>query len=291
MNRFHSILVTGGKGMLASALTALLQRRKLPFVSVDIDVCDITLEAPVKALFSRFKPTLLLNCAAHTRVDAAQQEEGKANAVNGHAVGALAAQAAKYGTKMVHFSTEAVFDGKSARPYRPEDAPAPLSAYGRSKLLGERKLAEVNPPGWLLVRTCWLYGPKGLSFPRTMIERAKAGQPIKVINDQTGAPTYTFDLAAAVLELIERDAGGIWHLCNSGQATWHEFARTTLETFGLRANVESVTTEQWLQLRPKTAPRPRYSVLDNSAYAALTGQPLRPWQEALQDFRRILAMP
>lgn len=282
---YKSIVVAGGKGMLASAILALLQGRDLRVLSVDYDTCDITDSNAVKTLFADARPTLLINCAAHTRVDACETEEDKANAINGDAVGHLASCAKQYGTKLIHFSTDFVFDGASRRPYRPDDAPNPISAYGRSKLLGERTLQEHNPPGWIIARTAWLYGPRGASFPRAIIERARSGQPLQVVTDQVGSPTYTGDLAAAVLELVDHRAQGIWHLTNAGQTSWHEFAKATLEQFGLNNEVGAITAADWKRLRPASANRPAYSVMDISAFEKLTGHPMPLWQSGLVRFR------
>jgi dTDP-4-dehydrorhamnose reductase len=284
MTLYDSIIIAGGRGMLAQAIVATLAARNLTAVAVDRATVDITREADVEQLFSRYKPTLLINCAAHTKVDLCEDEPGKADAINGHAVGLLAAMARKHNTFLVHYSTDFVFDGKGHRPYRIDDEVNPLSAYGRSKLLGERKLQENSPEKWLILRTAWLYGRGGPSFPRTMIERGRAGQPLKVVNDQVGSPTYTPDLAAATLDLLDRGRTGLWHLTNSGQTSWFEFARAALQQFGVPATVGSISTADWMLARPKQAIRPSYSVLDVNPFAEAVGRPMRDWQAALKDF-------
>ena len=286
MNIFDSIVITGGYGMLANALLCKLAQRKLSVHAVDRDVCDITRESDVASLFQSARPTLLINCAAHTKVDQCEDEEAAANAINGTGVGLLATACKKSGTMLVHFSTDFVFDGQGKRPYRSDDPVGPVSAYGRSKLLGEQKLQENAPDRWLILRTAWLYGRNGPNFPRTIVERGKAGQPLKVVDDQVGSPTYTEDLAAATLELIDLQKNGIWHLSNSGQTSWYEFARAALEEFGVKAEVAPTTTAQWLAIRPKQARRPAYSVLDVSPFEKATGHPMRPWREALRDYAR-----
>jgi len=286
MSIFDSIVITGGYGMLANALLRKLAQRKLSVHAVDRDVCDITRESDVASLFQSARPTLLINCAAHTKVDQCEDEEAAANAINGTGVGLLAAACKKSGAMLVHFSTDFVFDGQGKRPYRSDDPVGPVSAYGRSKLLGEQKLQEHAPDKWLILRTAWLYGRNGPNFPRTIVERGKAGQPLKVVDDQIGSPTYTEDLAAATLELIELGKNGIWHLSNSGQTSWFEFARAALEEFGVKAEVAPTTTAQWLAIRPKQARRPAYSVLDVSPFEKATGHPMRPWREALRDYAR-----
>ncbi len=289
INPYSSILITGGNGMLAHAFVRNLTARGLSAISIDRASCDITREDDVRRIFETRRPTLLLNCAAHTKVDLCEEQQELANAINGHAVGTLARMAKEQGTFLVHFSTDFVFDGTGSRPYRTDDPVGPLSAYGRSKLLGEQALLANAPDSWLIARTAWLYGRNGPSFPRTMVERGRAGQPLKVVSDQTGAPTYTEDLAAATLDLIDHGATGLWHLSNSGQTNWFEFAKAALEEFGVTAEVAPTTTADWFKLRPKSAHRPAYSVLDVSAFAACVGHPMRPWRDGLRAFAKAVA--
>jgi dTDP-4-dehydrorhamnose reductase len=279
-----SIVITGGGGMLGHALGRALAARGLHPVLLDRQSLDITREADIARLFQEHCPTLLLNCAAHTKVDLCEQQQELADSINGHAVGLLARQAKAHDTFLVHFSTDFVFDGRGSRPYRPDDPVAPLSAYGRSKLLGETLLQQNAPERWLIVRTAWLYGRNGLSFPRTMVERAKSGQPLRVVCDQIGSPTYTEDLAAGTLELIDSGARGLWHLTNAGTTSWLEFARATLAAFGIEAPVASTTAAEWFKLRPASARRPSYSVLEIEPFARQVGHPMRPWQDALTHF-------
>jgi dTDP-4-dehydrorhamnose reductase len=236
-------------------------------------------------MFTEHRPTLLINCAAHTKVDLCEDEREKADAINGHAVGVLAAAAREHGTFVVHFSTDFVFDGDGTRPYRIDDPVGPISAYGRSKLLGEQKLQASAPNHWLILRTSWLYGRGGASFPRTIVERGRQGAPLKVVNDQIGSPTYTPDLAEATLDLIERGKTGVWHVCNSGSTSWFDFACAALEEFQVPASVAPISTADWVAQRPKQAPRPAYSVMDIEPFARAVGRPMRPWREGLRDFR------
>ena len=284
-----SILITGGNGMLAHALVRNLAVRGHAARTVDKATCDVTNPAALKSVITDARPTLIFNCAAHTKVDLCEEQQELADAINGHAVGALAALAKEAGAYLVHFSTDFVFDGSGTRPYRPEDPVGPLSAYGRSKLLGERKLREVNPDRWLIARTAWLYGRNGPNFPRTMVERGRANQPLKVVADQVGSPTYTEDLAAAAIDLVERDATGIFHLTNSGQTNWFEFAKAALKAFGVTAEVSPTTSAEWFKLRPKSAHRPAYSVLETEPFQRIVGRPMRPWQEALDDYAAAVA--
>lgn len=284
MGAYDSIVITGGRGMLADALQKTLAQRGLRVVALDRSACDVTSDAAARELFVRHRPTLLLNCAAHTKVDLCEDEPAKADAINGHAVGRLAALAREHGTFLVHFSTDFVFDGRGDRPYRADDPVNPLSAYGRSKLLGERLLQDHPPARWLILRTSWLYGPGGPNFPRTIVERARQGQTLKVVDDQIGSPTYTIDLAEATLALVDRNLGGLWHFANAGQTTWYDFARAALAAFSAPGNVAPISTAGWLALRPRQAVRPAYSVLDIRPLAEALGNPPRHWSQALAEF-------
>ena len=286
---YDSIVITGGNGMLAHAFVRNLAARGQQAVTVDRATCDITREQDVRQVFEKYKPTLLLNCAAHTKVDLCEEQQQLAEEINGHAVGTLAGLAKEHGTFLVHFSTDFVFDGKGTKPYRTDEPVGPVSAYGQSKLLGERLLQENAPARWLIARTAWLYGRNGPNFPRTMVERGSAGLPLKVVNDQVGSPTYTEDLAAATLALIERESTGLWHLSNSGQTNWYDFAKAALEEFGVSAEVGSTTSAEWFKVRPKSAIRPAYSVLDVSPFGRRVGRPMRHWREALRDYAAAVA--
>ncbi|HSZ55017.1 MAG TPA: dTDP-4-dehydrorhamnose reductase [Tepidisphaeraceae bacterium] len=286
MELYRSIVITGGRGMLAQAVVNVLKQRTLAHVALDRAQCDISRESDVARMFADRQPTLLINCAAHTKVDLCEDEQEKADAINGHGVGNLARAAREHGTFLVHYSTDFVFDGKGMRPYRPDDPVNPLSAYGRSKLLGEKLLQEAALQKWLIARTAWLYGRGGPNFPRTIIERGRQGQPLKVVSDQVGSPTYTQDLAEATFDLLDRNRTGIWHLTNSGQTSWHEFAKSALEEFGVKASVTPITTADWAAIRPKQAHRPSYSVLEVEAFARAVNRPMRPWRQGLRDFRK-----
>jgi dTDP-4-dehydrorhamnose reductase len=284
MSELDRVLITGGGGMLAQALRFDLARRSHASICLDRAACDITDPAAVERAVDTHRPTLVLNCAAHTKVDLCEQEPERADEINGQAVGRLARLCREREAMLVHVSTDFVFDGHANHPYREDDAPSPLSAYGRSKLLGERLLVENAPPKWMLVRTAWVFGPGGANFPRTRVTLARQGKPLSVVDDQIGGPTYTPDLARAMLDLIERGGQGIYHLTNSGQTSWFEFAAATLDAFSARTNLTPTSTRAFFENRPKAAPRPAYSVLDCSRAAQLLGHPMRPWRDALADY-------
>jgi dTDP-4-dehydrorhamnose reductase len=278
----NSILVTGGNGMLALAF-----KKRLPAAHfADKNSLDITDENSVRSFFDRIKPRLLINCAAYTKVDLAEQEKNLADQINGHAVATLAKICREHDTVLVHFSTDYVFDGALRRPLRVDDPLAPQSAYGQSKLLGEQLLQQNAPPDWLIIRTAWLYGPGGVCFPQTILSAARAGKPLTVIDDQIGSPTFTDDLADATLRLIERDARGIYHFVNDGQTNWHDFAVAILDEFGIPTPVAPTTSAQWKTQRPNSAIRPHYSVLDLSKYEAIVSHRPPAWRDALKRYHR-----
>jgi dTDP-4-dehydrorhamnose reductase len=282
---YDSVLITGGGGMLGHALTDVLNKRERQSVALDRAHLDISDHSALEKAFDEHRPTLIFNCAAHTKVDQCEQEKEKADAINGSAVGDLAALCKKSGAALVHVSTDFVFDGTSRRPYLAGDGVNPLSAYGKSKLLGEQAIQDNPPSRWLIVRTAWVYGQHGANFPRTMVTAAQAGKPLTVVNDQLGSPTYTVDLAEAILDLLDSGAAGLWHATNSGQTHWFDFAKATLEEFNIRAKISPTTSADWATQRPTSARRPSYSVLDITELERQIRRRMRPWREALKDFR------
>jgi dTDP-4-dehydrorhamnose reductase len=288
MHIYDRILVTGGNGMLAAAFKARFAPMNLNVIYANRSVIDVCDHASAEKAFSDIRPTLVINCAAYTKVDLAEKEPDKANQCNGYGVGYLAKLCRQHDAMLVHYSTDYVFDGTQTRPLQPGDPLGPLGAYGKSKLLGEQLLQENAPERWLILRTAWLYGPGGPCFPATMITVARQGKPLKVIDDQHGTPTFTHDLVDGTLELVHRGASGIFHLTNSGETTWFEFTKAILEEFDLKTDLTPTTSAAWKQLKPDSAHRPAYSVLDLSAYESLTRQQMPHWREALHRYRLAL---
>ncbi len=294
MLRDASILLVGSKGMLAHALRRSLARRGLACTGVDQENCDITDRDSVNATFRRVSPTLVLNCAAYTAVDKAEQEEDLATRINGQGPGNLAAACREHGATLVHYSTDFVFDGQGTRPYREEDPPKPVSAYGRSKLAGEVAIGNSGHADWLILRTSWLYGPAGEAgsrpFPKIILDAAKAGKPLRVVNDQRGTPTFTFDLAEATLDLLEKGARGLFHATNGGETSWFDFAQATCECFQVTpCELTPITADDWAKTKPDSARRPAYSVLELSKLQEALARPMRPWNDALRDYCAITA--
>jgi dTDP-4-dehydrorhamnose reductase len=286
-NVYASVLIVGHNGMLANAVRRALANRGVSFVGVGRDACDVTDEAHVRAAFEGHRPTLVFNCTAATNVDGCEADPAGADRLNGDAVRYMATAAKASGAVLVHYSTDFVFGGDKHGAYRETDPTGPLSAYGRSKLLGENHIREIAPPGYLILRTAWLYGTPGKCFPRTMVELAKKPiDPLRVVGDQRGCPTLTDDLAAATLELIDKGQSGVFHATNSGATTWCDFARAVMEEWGLPNRVEALTSAQWKEVKPNSAHRPANSVLELGKIEAALGRKMRPWREALADYRR-----
>ncbi len=273
------ILVTGAHGQLGRALLEAAAAHGLAAEGHDLDTLDIADAGAVAAALDRIRPGTVVNCAAWTAVDDCEDNPGLALAVNGTAVGHLAAACAATGATLVQVSTDYVFSGAGEHPYREDDPVGPTSAYGRSKLEGER-LAR-RAPEHLVVRTAWLFGRGGRSFITAIRGQIEAGtSPLRVVADQRGCPTYCDDLAEAILGLLERGARGTVHAVNSGATTWHGFAEEIVRQLGARVDVRPVCTADV----PRPAPRPANSVLDTARLAALLGAPLPTWRDALRRY-------
>lgn len=247
---------------------------------MDIDELDITDETGCRARIGEIKPGVIINAAAMTRVDDCESHEEDAFRVNALGAGNLAAAASEAGARLVHYSTDYVFDGRKQDPYLEEDSPCPLGVYGRSKLQGEA-LVRARCAEHLIIRTSWLFGYHGPNFIRTILAAAQNGRQLRVVNDQRGSPTYTADLAAHSVRLAEGGGRGIYHVTNSGSCTWYELARFALDCAGMDGVVvEPVTTAEY----PRPAPRPANSVLANARLLAEGFPELRHWSEAVRDY-------
>lgn len=273
-------VITGAGGMLGRDLIAGLAQAGEQPAGLARRELDITDGAAVRAALSRHRPDIVVNCAAWTGVDDAETHESEALAVNGHGAANLAGACAGTGARLVQVSTDYVFAGDSARPYAEGDATGPRTAYGRTKLAGEQAVLRELPADGYVLRTAWLYGAHGPNFVRTMIRCERERPAVDVVDDQHGQPTWTADVARAVIALVRSGASaGVYHATSSGSVTWYGFAR---EIFGLLgadpARVRPVTTAEF----PRPAPRPAYSVLGHDAWAAAGLGPLPGWQESLR---------
>lgn len=227
----------------------------------------------------KLAPDVIVNAAAYTAVDKAETDVARAQCINAEAPGVLAAAAAEVGALLVHYSTDYVFDGTAASPYAEDATPAPRSAYGRTKLAGER--AALSHPHSYVLRTAWLYGAHGQNFVKTMLHLERTRETVSVVDDQVGQPTWSMDLARQIDMLVRSDAPvGIYHATNAGRASWYEFARRIFADAG--ADPERVlptATEQF----PRRAPRPANSVLSHSRWAQVGLAPMRAWDDALAE--------
>jgi dTDP-4-dehydrorhamnose reductase len=270
-------LIAGGGGMLATDLAAQLASRDV--VALTRAQLDITDAAAVRDAAMGFD--VVINAAAYTKVDDAETHEDEAHLINAVGAGNLARAAHSVGARLVQISTDYVFDGTATTPYA-EDAPLnPVSAYGRTKADGERLVLEENGERSYIVRTAWLYGTQGPNFAKTMRRLAGERDQLTVVGDQMGQPTYTGDLAAQIITLLDSDApAGIYHGTNSGEASWFDFARAIFVEAGL--DPERIhPTDSAAFARP--APRPAYSVLGHAAWTAAGIEPMRYWRDALAD--------
>lgn len=277
------ILITGGNGQLAYDLGRTLCDHEVHLLPRQVlDICDYTQSA---AIVRAIKPRVLINTAAFHRVDDCETQQEDAFAANAFAVRHLAQLCEEQDALFVHFSTDYVFGGRSKRsPLSEEDAPAPLSVYGASKLAGEY-LAQLTWRRSLIIRTCGLYGVAGASgsggnFVQTMLRLAREGVALRVVDDQVCTPTATKDLAQKVAWLISHDVSGIVHVTNAGSCTWYEFAKAIFESAGIEADLSPTTSLEYAT----PAVRPPYSVLAHKRLAALGQDDLRSWQAALASY-------
>lgn len=252
-------------------------------VGLDKPDIDITRAEACLAQTMAFRPEVILNAAAFTRVDDCETGHDKeAFLVNGEGAGNLARAAAEAGALFVHYSTDYIFDGEKTEPYLEEDAPNPKSIYGKSKLLGET-LTRQNCAGHLILRIAWLFGAHGNNFIRTIVGAARKGGPLRVVNDQRGSPTYAADVAAYTLKMITSGCRNTYHLTNSGACTWYELAVRAVDWAGLRGvAITPVPSSEY----PRPAPRPANSVLANARLEKAGCPPMRPWQDAVREYVR-----
>jgi dTDP-4-dehydrorhamnose reductase len=284
----HRWLITGAGGMVGTDLRNALELRGETVIAVTKSDLDVTDGTAVRELIRAKRPTIIINCAAYTKVDDAEANEPLANAINGSAVELLAQAANEIDALLVQISTDFVFDGEQTAPYEVNASTNPLSAYGRSKLIGEEVATHARKH--LIVRTAWLFGVHGPNFVEAMRNQVKKGtNPLRVVNDQRGRPTYTPHLAEALIRLSRHaaesdEARGIVHYADEGEVTWFGFACAIIAALGERTfdeiAVQPVTSAEF----PRPAKRPAYSVLSTERYTRLTGVKPESWREGLQEY-------
>jgi dTDP-4-dehydrorhamnose reductase len=289
-------LITGANGMLGTDLAALLTAAGESVTPLGRGALDITDGTAAKEVVASAGPDVVVNCAAWTAVDDAETDEDEALSVNGHGVANLATACANAGAALVHISTDYVFDGTATLPYQEDATPAPRTAYGRTKLAGERAALTILPNAAYVLRTAWLYGAHGSNFVRTMIRLAHAGISPTVVDDQRGQPTWSLDVARQIHSLIQVGAPpGIYHATSSGETTWYGLAGEVFELFAAAQaapepgrHLSPMPTTSAVYRRP--APRPPCSVLGHAAWTASGIPPIPDWRECLhRAFPALLA--
>jgi len=271
------LLVTGAKGMLGQAVVAAAEKSSDQTLALGRGELDITDAAAITAAIDEFEPDALINCAAWTDVDGAEAEEASATAINGAGAAKLAASCAASGVRLVHVSTDYVFDGSATQPYVESSPVNPKSAYGRSKLAGEAAI-EAAGGDYAIVRAAWLFGAGGSNFVDTMLRLGAEREQIEVVTDQVGCPTWTGHLAPALVACAAADGTGIFHAVGGGRCSWFELATETISLAGLKAKVEPTTTESF----PRPAPRPAFSVLGSERGDEAIVLP--DWHEGLRGY-------
>lgn len=272
-------LVTGAKGQLGRELVRYLRAAGDEVIAWDLPDNDITDVEKTIGCIHLVRPDTIFHLAAWTDVDACENDRARAALVNFQGTWGVAMGAAEVGAQLLYVSTDYVFDGRTDRPYLETDQPAPLSVYGRTKLMGEQAVARTCRRRFI-VRTAWLYGGAGRGFVDRIRERAQTETVIRVVSDQTGSPTWVRDLCEPMHQLVLSGKYGIYHLANTGWCSWFQLAQEVVRLLGLPCEVQPVKSAE-LGL---PAPRPAFSVLDSRNYRKLTGRTLRPWQHALKEY-------
>jgi dTDP-4-dehydrorhamnose reductase len=271
-------LIIGGKGLLGTNIASVLDKT-FDLTICDIDTWDITDKASGESHIEEYRPDVLINLAAMTDVDGCEEKRELAQRVNAYGAGIVADICKEHNVRFVHLSTDYVFDGKKTVPYKENDLPNPISAYGTTKLMGERAVLEKNPSS-LIIRAQWLYGKGGENFITKVVTIAKQSGTLRVVNDQRGSPTYARDLAEPLIALIEKGKTGIYHLANSGSCTWFEFAGEIFRLLEIDTAITPISSDEL----ERKAKRPSYSVFDMWKFQKDTGLKMRPWQEALREY-------
>lgn len=273
------ILIIGHKGMLGTDLMRRLGEGH-DVVGRDIDEIDITLESSCRSVIADVRPEVVVNAAAYTDVDGCESNRERCFAVNAEGVRNICLASGAAGARVVHFSTDYVFDGTKGEPYLEDDPTNPLSVYGESKLAGEQNLKQYAGD-FVLIRTEWLYGHNGKNFVKTIVAKANEEKHLKVVNDQMGSPTFTRDLAGATKLLIEGNHRGVFHVTNRGNCSWYEFAREIITCRGITdVTVSPITSDQL----KRPAKRPSYSVFSCRRFIDATGKTMRFWKLALEEY-------
>lgn len=273
------VLVTGVKGQLGYDVVKELEKRGMEAVGVDIEEMDITDFASVEKVINEAKPRAVIHCAAYTAVDAAEENQEVCRKVNVDGTQNIANVCKELDIKMIYISTDYVFDGEGTKPWEPEDERNPVSVYGQTKYEGE--LAVQNTlDKYFIVRIAWVFGINGKNFVKTMLKLAESRDTLTVVNDQFGSPTYTYDLAKLLVDMVQTEKYGIYHATNEGICTWHEFACAIFKTAGIEMNVLPVSSAEYAA----KAKRPSNSRMSKEKLVESGFEKLPTWQNALERY-------
>lgn len=283
----RNVLVTGAGGQLGSELQLLSKEYEGNFYFTDKENLDIAQKEAVKRFLQEHKITHIINAAAYTAVDKAEEEEALADAINHKAVKHLAEAAKNENISLVHISTDYVFDGKNYKPYTEDDITNPQSAYGRTKRKGEEAMLAVNPQRSVIIRTSWVYSSFGNNFVKTMLRLGKEREKLGVIFNQVGTPTYARDLARTILDIlpkIKNENVEIYHFSNEGVLSWYDFAKEIMKMAKIECRVDPIETKEY----PTPAPRPHYSLLNKAKIKQTFQLEIPYWKESLDACLRVL---
>ncbi|MBF0482356.1 MAG: dTDP-4-dehydrorhamnose reductase [Desulfovibrionaceae bacterium] len=276
----RALVLGGATGLVGQSLTRILREAGFDVLAASRADFNPASKDAVERAVDAFRPDFICNTVAYTAVDLAESEPDQAAALNKALPAMLGRLCRDKGVGLIHYSTDFVFDGKKNAPYLETDQPNPRSVYGKTKLAGERALLELALGNLYILRTAWLFGPGKNNFVSKILGLAKERPALNVVHDQRGSPTYSADLARYTLALIEAASPGLYHVVNSGRASWCELTAEAVAVAGLDCRVEAITTDKY----PLPAKRPAYSVLDTAKFTAATGVTPRPWVQALRDY-------
>ena len=287
------ILVTGKNGQLGKSIRKIITNNEQTdeFVFTGREELDFSSTDSIASYFNHNNFDIIINCAAHTAVDKAEEEAVLANQINHLAVAQLAQISEIQQAKLIHVSTDYVFDGESDKPYTETDETNPINVYGKTKLAGEIALQEIMPTDAIIIRTSWVYSEYGNNFVKTMLRLGKQRDELSVVGDQIGSPTYATDLANAILDTIQNKAfkevgqeTQIYHYSNAGELSWYEFAKEIFELSGIQCSVSPITTEQY----PTPAKRPKNTLMNKDKIAETFSVNIPDWKESLNTCMTIL---
>ena len=284
-----NILITGSYGQLGSEIRTLYTKKagEHHFIFTDVDTLDICDETAVSDFFAAHKIDLVVNCAAYTAVDKAESDTDKCRQINSLAVRNLMSAAKRHGARIIHISTDYVFDGTAHKPYVETDRIAPQSVYGSTKAEGEAILLDNYADGSIIIRTSWLYSTFGNNFVKTMLRLGKERKELSVVFDQVGSPTNAADLAEAILSIVcsDRFEGGVYHYSNEGVCSWYDFAEAIFRLSGYSTQLHPIRSSEY----PTRAERPHYSVLDKARVREAFGITIPHWRTALEECLQLTA--